>query len=112
VRGTEKTSTEQVFFAPKETKPFTEITISGKSCLLAVVKAAVKGSVAASVNPESTETKQGKLIFPSEQQKKIWQPENTPEETEPKLTFDNNEARFEAEYKVELTSGEAFGIFE
>jgi len=107
-----KTAEQQVLFVPKPGNSFTEITITGGACTFAVNKAKVEGSVAVKVSPENTEVKVGKLISPSEQQKKVWQPLNQPEETEAALIFNKKTARFEAEAEVELASKETFGIFE
>ncbi|HWX43783.1 MAG TPA: hypothetical protein VNY52_00505 [Solirubrobacteraceae bacterium] len=103
----EKTGKIQILFEPPSGETIYELTIT--MCSLKG-KYPVLGDVAAEPSPEKEEVLKGKVIFPKEQQKRLWQPSQG--EREPKLKFGSNEARIEGEEEIELVSGEKAGVFE
>jgi hypothetical protein len=108
-----KTSLQQVLFVPKTGKIFATIELAGAGCgaLEGVYKA--EGNAAGTTSPENTEVETGKLTFPTEQQKHLWQPKNSPEETQVGLLFNATEATIRGEGELKLkTAGEKFGIIE
>jgi hypothetical protein len=107
-----KTSLQQVLFVPKTGKLFATIELTGTGCqtLEGIYKA--EGSVAGVPSPENTEVTKGKLTFPTEQQKHLWQPKNSPEETQVLLLFANTEATIRGEGEIKIKGEEKFGIIE
>ena len=76
------------------------------------LKLSVIGNIAAEPRPQQTEVEVGQLIFPTEQQKHLWQPKNSPEETQVALTIEKTEADIRAEAEIELENKEVFGTLE
>jgi hypothetical protein len=110
--GKTKTALDRGLFVPKTGKIFFSIELAGVGCgaLEGVYK--LEGSVAATGSPENTEAETLKVTFPVEQQKHVWQPKNSPEETQASLLFNATEAQFCAEGELKLTTKEKFGVIE
>jgi hypothetical protein len=108
---TERTNTIQDVFFPKTEDDFSKITLK-EGCGTAAGIHEVEGNVAAEISPQYKEAKEGKLLFPVTQQRHVWRPtgSSTWTETQNVLIFEH-EARLEGEAKVELCSGEEFGVF-
>jgi hypothetical protein len=110
--GKTRTATEQVLFTPKTGTVFAKITITGNGCGFLEGTFKMEGNVAAEPAPQNTEVTVGTLTFPTEQQKHVWQPKGSPEETQVELKFLGTEADFVAEAEIKLVNAEKFGIFE
>jgi hypothetical protein len=97
---------------PKAGKVFASIEIVGSGCgaLEGIYKA--EGNLAGVPSPENTEVEVGRLTFPTEQQKHLWQPNNCPEETQAKLLFNATEATLRGGYELNLKTKEKFGVIE
>jgi hypothetical protein len=70
----------------------------------------VTGNVAAEISPEKEEASRLKVIFPKEQQARLWQPIKG--ELKPSLHIGGSEVHLEGEEEVELVSKEMAGVFE
>jgi hypothetical protein len=107
-----KTSLQQILFVPKTGKTFAKIELAGAGChaLEGIYKA--EDNVAGVPSPENTEVETGRLTFPTEQQKHLWQPKNSPEETQVGLLFNATEATIRGEGELKLKNKEKFGIIE
>lgn len=111
--GKTRTGTEQALFVPAAGNVFVTATLLGSGCgVLSEAKISIDGSEAAEPRPQNTEVSVGRLIFPTEQQRHLWQPKNSPEETQVALTVEKTEADITAEGEGELKNGEVAGIIE
>jgi hypothetical protein len=110
--GKTRTNILQALSVPKSGNVFATQTIEGEGCgtLEGIYK--YEGSTASGGSPEYTEVEVGRVIFTSEQQKHLWLPKNSPEETQVLLLFNKTEARVEGEGEASLASKEKFGAFE
>lgn len=107
-----KTALQQILFTPKTGKVFATIILEGTGCGALEGAYKAEGSVAGSSSPENTEVTVGKLTFGTEQQKHLWLPAVSPEETQVELLFNKTEATIRGEGELKLTNGEKFGIIE
>lgn len=111
--GHTRTGTEQILGPPLSGETYAIITLLGSGCgALAEAKLSIVGSGAAELRPQNTEVEVGQLVLPTEQQKHLWQPKNSPEETQVALTVEKTEADSRAEGEVELANKEKFGTIE
>jgi hypothetical protein len=107
-----KTALQQVLFLPKTDKVLARIELEGSGCGSLEGAYKFEGNMAGVPSPENTEVTTGKLTFPTEQQKHLWQPKNSPEETQVGLLFNATEATVRGEGELKLTNGEKFGVIE
>ena len=110
--GKTRTALERGLFVPKTGTVFLAVEAVGSGC--GAIEGAYKqeGSVVAIGSPENTEVTVGKATFPTEQQKHLWQPKNSPEETQAELLFNKTEAMLRGEGELQLKTGEKFGVIE
>jgi hypothetical protein len=107
-----KTALERGLFVPKTGAIFATVELAGVGCgaLEGIYKA--EGNAAAVGSPENTEVETGKILLPTEQQKHLWQPKNTPEETQVELLANKTEATIRGEGEAKLVTKEKFGVIE
>jgi hypothetical protein len=107
-----KTALQQTLLVPKTGKLFADVELAGLGCGLLEGLFKVEGNLAGMPGPENTEVEVGRLTFPTEQQKHLWQPSNSPEETQVEILFGNTEATFRSEEELKLATKEKFGVIE
>jgi hypothetical protein len=107
-----KTALQQILFAPRTSKVFVTIEIANLGCGALEGLYKVEGNVAGASSPENTEVTVGKLTFGTEQQKHLWLPGASPEETQVQLLFNKTEATIRGEDEIKLKTGEKFGVIE
>jgi hypothetical protein len=105
-----KTALQQVLFRPKTGTAFDKLVLEGAGCGALEGSYRYTGNMAAAPSPENTEVTTGKWTFPTEQQKHLWQPKNSPEETQVELLFNGTEATVRGENELKLKNDENFGI--
>jgi hypothetical protein len=110
--GKTRTALERGLFVPKTGKAFLRVELVGPGCGSLEGSYKQEGSVVSIGSPENTEVETGKATFPTEQQKHLWQPKNSPEETQAELLFNTTEAMLRGEGELRLKSGEKFGVIE
>jgi hypothetical protein len=110
--GKTRTALERGLFVPKTGTAFLEVEVVGNGCgsLEGIYKQ--EGTIVSIGSPENTEVETGKATFPTEQQKHVWQPKNSPEETQAELLFNATEATLRGEGELKLTTKEKFGVIE
>jgi hypothetical protein len=110
--GKTRTANEQGLLVAKTGGTLYKMMIAGLGCgvIEGIFKA--EGSIAGEPLPENTEVLSGTFTFPTEQQKHVWQPKSSPEETQVEFKFAGTEADLVGEGEVKLENEERFGVFE
>jgi hypothetical protein len=110
--GKTRTALERGLFVPKTGSEFFTQELVGPGCGALEGTYKQGGSVASIGSPENTEVVTARATFPTEQQKHLWQPKNSPEETQAELLFNATEATLRGEGELKLKAGEKFGVIE